>query len=72
LTITKNGDGEAVGTAIVSTLIGCSSGGIVVLFVTRFLPGGGKCWNLSKTVNGCIAGKSFKLSDLKSKSNTHK
>ena len=40
-----------------STLIGCSSGGIVVLFATRFWPSGDRVWNLSKVVNGSIAGR---------------
>jgi hypothetical protein len=39
LTITQDGDSDVVGSAALSTLIGCATGGIVVSLVERFFPG---------------------------------
>ena len=54
--ISQKEDGDAIGTAIVSTLIACAVSGIVVLAVWKFNPGGDRVWSLTKIVNGCLAG----------------
>lgn len=54
-TISNQGDGEAIASACLSTLVACSSGGITVLFIWKFHPNGGK-WSLSRIINGCLAG----------------
>ena len=55
--ISKPGDGEAVGNAVVATLIACGTGGLVVLFTWKFLaPQSGRVWSLAKFINGCLAG----------------
>ena len=51
----NSGDGEAVGTAVVATLIACGTGGLVVLFIWKLLPQG-RVWSLAKFINGCLAG----------------
>ncbi len=47
-------DGEAVGKAIVATLVACSTSGLVVLFLNKFVGSGS--WSLAKIVNGCLTG----------------
>ena len=46
--ISQIGDGEIIGTAAYSTLIGCSSGGATVLFLWKLLPVWGGNWSLGK------------------------
>ena len=53
--MSQKGDGEAISVAALSTLVGCASGGITVLFTWKFHPIGGK-WSLSRIINGCLAG----------------
>ena len=48
--ISQIGDGEVIGTAAYSTLIGCSSGGATVLFLWKLLPVWGGNWSLGKRV----------------------
>ena len=52
--ISAEGDGEAVARAVVSTLVGAASGGLVVLLLVKVLPGGK--WSLLKLINGMLAG----------------
>lgn len=44
-----------MGTAIVATVVGCASSGLVVLIVWKFYHKGG-VWSLTKIINGCLAG----------------
>ena len=57
LSASNDGDADVIGSAVLSTLIGAATGGIVVMVVERFFPGRSKCWSLSKGINGSIAGK---------------
>ena len=43
-----------VARAVVNTLVGCCTAGMVVLFVNKLLPGGK--WSIVKLINGCLAG----------------
>ena len=54
----KLGDGEAVGNAVVSTLLACGTGGLVVLFMWKLImpfSKSGNVWSLCKFINGCLA-----------------
>ena len=55
-TISKEGDGEVIGAAAFSTLLGCATGGITVLSIWKIHPLGEGKWSLSRMLNGCIAG----------------
>ena len=39
---------------MVNTLIACGTGGIVVLFIIKMIPGGK--WSIIQLINGCLAG----------------
>ena len=52
--ISAPGDGGVVAKAVLNTLVSCCTGGTVVLFVNKFLPGGK--WSIVKLINGCLAG----------------
>ena len=39
---------------MVNTLISCGTGGIVVLFIIKMIPGGK--WSIIQLINGCLAG----------------
>ena len=52
--ISQPGDGEAVGRAILATLVACGTGGSTVLILYKFVIGGS--WSLSQIINGCLAG----------------
>ena len=52
--ISKPGDGEAIGRAIQSTLVACGTGGSTVLILYKFVIGG--TWSLPQIINGCLAG----------------
>ena len=52
--ISRPGDGDAVGRAILATMVACGSSGMVVLLTNKFLVGG--TWSLPAIVNGCITG----------------
>merc|ERR550517_375437 len=54
LSITKEGDVDLVGLAIVNTIIGGCGGGLTVLFVNKFIFGGK--WSYLLTLNGALAG----------------
>ena len=54
LAISKPGDVETVGLAIVNTIIGGSGGGLAVLFYNKLF--GGKKWSYLLTLNGALAG----------------
>ena len=52
------GDGQAVGNAVVSTLLACGTGGLVVLLMWKFImphSKSGNVWSLCKFINGCLA-----------------
>ena len=36
-------------------------GGVTVLMLWKFMPGGEKCWSLAKTINGMLSGKFYKV-----------
>merc|ERR1719384_1464492 len=55
--ISRPGDGDAVGRAILATMVACGSSGMVVLLTNKFLVGG--TWSLPAIVNGCITGMVF-------------
>ena len=52
--ISRPGDGDAVGRAILATMVACGSSGMVVLLANKFFVGG--TWSLPAIVNGCITG----------------
>ena len=52
--ISKPGDGEAIGRAILATLVACGTGGSTVLLLYKLVIGGS--WSLSQIINGCLAG----------------
>ena len=52
--ISQPGDGIIVSRAVANTLIACGSGGIVVLFIIKMIPGGK--WSIIQLINGCLAG----------------
>ena len=54
LSITKRGDGEIIGLAIVNTIIGGSGGGLAVLFINKAFQN--KKWSYFLTLNGTLAG----------------
>ena len=54
--MSEPGDGSAIGTAVVATLMACGSGGVTVLLMWKFIPVGKGEWNISKMINGCLAG----------------
>jgi len=57
-TISNEGDGGVVALAIVNTILGASTGGMSVLFLTKYLwhrVGDGK-WSFLMTLNGALAG----------------
>ena len=55
--ISNPGDGDAVAHAAVSTLVSCGTGGIVALFLSKFVFG--NTWSLAKVINGCLSGESM-------------
>ena len=55
--ISEAGDGNAIGSAVVSTLLSCGAGGVTVLVAWKFMPCGDGSWSLAKSVNGMLAGK---------------
>ena len=59
--MSESGDGVAIGSAVVATLMACGAGGVTVLLTWKFIPGGGGEWSLSKTINGCLAGKNVAI-----------
>ena len=61
--MSESGDGNAIASAAVATLMACGAGGVTVLMMWKFIPGGAGEWSLTKTINGCIAGKKFVISN---------
>ena len=59
MSISEPGDDAVLGSAVVSTLISAGGGGVTVLILWKFLPGGDKCWSLAKTINGMLAGSFY-------------
>ena len=57
--VSESGDANAIGSAVVATLMSCGTGGITVLILWKLLPGGAGEWSLGKMVNGCLAGITF-------------
>ena len=57
--MSESGDANAIGSAVVATLMSCGTGGITVLILWKLLPGGAGEWSLGKMVNGCLAGITF-------------
>lgn len=57
--VSEAGDGDAIGIAVVATLMACGAGGVTVMMIWKFIPGGGGAWSLSKTINGCLAGRAL-------------
>jgi ammonia channel protein AmtB len=53
--ISKPGDADIVGLAVINTIIGGSAGGIVVLFFNKFVLG--QKWSYLMTLNGALTGK---------------
>ena len=60
LTITNKGDAEAVGLAIVNTIIGGCGGGISCLFLFWFYKE--KKWSFLTTLNGALTGNNTQFS----------
>ena len=56
--ISKPGDADIVGLAVINTIIGGSAGGIVVLFFNKFVLG--QKWSYLMTLNGALTGN-FKV-----------
>ena len=52
--ISGAGDGSVVALAIVNTILGASTGGLVVLFINKFLFS--QPWSFLLTLNGALAG----------------
>ena len=52
--ISKPGDGEAIGRAVQATFISCGTGGATVLFLFKLVVNG--TWSLTQIINGCLAG----------------
>ena len=57
--MSESGDGDAIASAVVATLLACGAGGVTVMMMWKFIPGVGGEWSLTKTINGCIAGKKY-------------
>ena len=55
--MSEAGDGNALGSAVVATLLACGAGGVTVMMLWKFMPFGDGCWSLAKSVNGMLAGK---------------
>ena len=51
--ISQPGDGDMVALAIVNTILGASTGGLMVLFINKFTF---KLWSFTLTLNGSLAG----------------
>ena len=52
--VSRPGDGDAIGRAILATMVACGSSGMVVLLINKFFVGG--TWSLPAIINGCITG----------------
>ena len=52
--VSRPGDGDAIGRAILATMVACGSSGMVVLLTNKFFVGG--TWSLPAIINGCITG----------------
>ena len=66
MSVTEPGDDIVLGSAVLSTLVAAGGGGITVLLIWKFMPGGDGVWSLAKTINGMLAGKFLILiSELK-------
>ena len=55
LTVSADGDADAIATAVFSTVLGASAGGLVVLVINKVSPSGGK-WSFLLTLNGMLGG----------------
>ena len=55
LTVSNDGDADAIATAVFATVLGGSAGGLVVLAINRVAPSGGK-WSCLLTINGGLGG----------------
>ena len=55
-TISEPGDGNVLGCAVLSTLLASGSGGVTVMMLCKFVPGGEGRWSLARTLNGMLAG----------------
>ena len=56
MSVSEPGDSLVLGSAVTSTLIAAGSGGVTVLVIWKFMPGGDGVWSLAKTINGMLAG----------------
>ena len=56
MSVSEPGDNLVLGSAVTSTLIAAGSGGVTVLVIWKFMPGGDGVWSLAKTINGMLAG----------------
>ena len=56
MSVSEPGDNLVIGSAVTSTLIAAGSGGVTVLVIWKFMPGGDGVWSLAKTINGMLAG----------------
>lgn len=52
--VSRPGDGDAIGRAILATMVACGSSGMVVLLTNKFFVGG--TWSLPAIINGCVTG----------------
>ena len=57
MSVTEPGDDEVLGSAVTSTLTAAGGGGVTVLVIWKFIPGGDGVWSLAKTINGMLAGQ---------------
>jgi len=55
--ISKPGDAESIGLAVVNTIIGGSAGGLTVLFYNKFILG--QKWSYLMSLNGALTGTAF-------------
>jgi len=55
LTVSADGDADAISTAVFSTVLGASAGGLIVLIINKVSPTGGK-WSFLLTLNGMLGG----------------
>ena len=55
LTVSADGDAGAISTAVFSTVLGASAGGLIVLAFNKVSPSGGK-WSFVLSLNGVLAG----------------
>ena len=56
MSVSEPGDNLVLGSAVTSTLIAAGSGGVTVLVIWKFMPGGDGVWSLAKTINRMLAG----------------